>query len=54
MMTAANYGFYIEPTPVPEWIRAERYDYCDNFFEEPKHIHFIRDFFRKLFHTSLI
>lgn len=51
MMTVTNYNSYAEQLPIPEWIHAERYEYCENFFVQEKHFTFsmlaqkIRSFF---------
>ena len=40
MMTIANYGMYVERETIPEWIHAERYEYCDSFYEQRSHFGF--------------
>jgi len=31
-MYIANYGNYVAYDNEPEWMRTERYDYCEDFF----------------------
>lgn len=51
---AENYGNYVIESHTPEWFRAERYDYCEPFFEEDhmrhgKGIHFLAQMFLSIF-----
>ena len=36
MMTVSNYTTYDRMPAIPEWFKAERYDYCENFREIKK------------------
>ena len=51
-MKFAEYTSSLDALPVPEWIRAERYMYCDNFISDyTKSEHFDHfAFVRRLFH----
>ena len=51
---ALNYGNYVMQDQAPEWFRAERYEYCEPFFEREnlsrkKGIHFLVQFVLSLF-----
>ncbi len=51
MFTVANFGAYVEPAHTPEWIRSERYEYCDSFVESVDNLrgNKITEFLRNLF-----
>ena len=49
-----NYGNYVIENQAPEWFRAERYEYCEPFFDEEnlkhgKGIHFLAHMLLSLF-----
>ncbi len=51
MLTMENYGRCLESAPTPEWMRAERYDYCEPFFvrNHSEFVGMVSQFFARLF-----